>query len=70
MDKEQFESLCRQCVDAYLPACGGTETPFRSRSGIMMLYTYHPESGKHCYVNTQTDMPMTDAEAADAMMLR
>ncbi len=70
MDREKFESLCSQRVNAFLPACGGTETPFVSRSGIKMLYVYNPATEKHCYINVGNDMPMTDEEAAEAMMMR
>lgn len=34
-------------MDVWVPACGGTEVPFISRSGIKMLYCFNPKLGKH-----------------------
>ena len=51
----------------WVPACGGSEVPFFSRSGIKMLYVYQPSTGKHAYINCMTDIIMTDAEAQAAL---
>jgi hypothetical protein len=51
----------------WIPACGGTEVPFVSRSGIRMLYVFQPSTGKHAYLNLDTDIIMTDAEAQAAL---
>ena len=53
----------RDSQGAWVPACGGTETPFWSRGGHLMLYCWQPSSGKHAYINCQTDIIMTDEEA-------
>jgi len=55
--------------DVWVPACGGTEQPFISRSGIRMLYCFNPAMGKHAYIDCNTDMIMTDEEARAALAL-
>ena len=51
----------------WLPASGGTETPFMSRSGIRMLYCYQPSTGRHRYLNVDNDMIMDDETASRAL---
>lgn len=53
--------------DNWIPACGGTETPFKSRSGITLLYCWCPNTGKHAYLNCDTDIILSDAEAQAAL---
>lgn len=38
-----------------VPACGGTEHPF-TVNGRRWLYCWHPRSGRHCYLNIDTDV--------------
>lgn len=45
-----------------VPACGGTETPFKTRSGITVLYCWHTGNGKHYYVNVETDLILSQEE--------
>lgn len=45
------------------PANGGTEEPFVSRGGHRLLYVYQPATGRHAYLNLDTDMVLTDEEA-------
>lgn len=47
----------------WVPAAGGTETPFLTKSGATLLYCYQPRSGKHAYLDCGTDMILTDEEA-------
>lgn len=47
----------------WIPACGGTEVPFVTRSGVILQYLYQPSTGNHAYINTQTDLFLTDEEA-------
>ena len=47
----------------WVPAAGGTEQPFVSRSGTRLLYCYQPRSGRHAYLNLDTDLVLTDEEA-------
>lgn len=51
----------------WVPACGGTETPFVSRSGMRLLYCWQPSSGRHAYINCDSDIVLTDAEAMRAL---
>ena len=53
----------------WIPACGGTETPFRSRSGITLLYCWQPSTGRHAYLNCSTDIILSDDEARAALAL-
>lgn len=54
----------------WIPACGGTETPFLSRSGKRLLYCWQPRSGRHAYIDLGTDMVLTDEEAEIALGLK
>jgi hypothetical protein len=47
----------------WYPACGGTETAFRTRGGHLLLYCWQPSTGKHAYLNVETDIILTDEEA-------
>lgn len=51
----------------WIPACGGTEVPFETRGGFRLLYCYQPSTGRHAYLNCQTDMILSDEEAALAL---
>lgn len=53
----------------WLPACGGTEAPFTSRSGKRLLYCWQPSTGKHAYLDCGTDIILTQEEAELAMHL-
>lgn len=48
---------------AWVPACGGTEVPFTTRSGAQLLYCYQETTGKHAYLDMGTDLILTDEEA-------
>ena len=47
----------------WLVANGGTETPFLTRRGRKLLYCWQPTTGKHAYLDCNTDMILTDEEA-------
>lgn len=47
----------------WYPACNGTEQPFLSRSGRKLLYCHQPSTGKHAYLDCDTDIILTDEEA-------
>ncbi len=51
----------------WYPACGGTETPFHTRTGYRLLYVWQPTTGNHAYLNLDTDMILTDSEAMRAL---
>lgn len=47
----------------WVPACGGTEVPFYSKSGKRLLYCYQPSTGKHAYLDCDSDIFLTDQES-------
>ena len=49
------------------PAAGGTETVFTTRSGIRLLYCYQPSTGKHAYLNVDSDMFLSNEEASNIL---
>ena len=51
----------------WVPACGGTEVPFLTRSGHTLLYCYQPSTGKHAYLDCGTDLILTDDDARLAL---
>ena len=46
----------------FIPACGGTELPFKTRAGVAVQYLWNPSTGEHAYINCNTDILLTDAE--------
>jgi hypothetical protein len=51
------------------PACGGTETPFYTRTGKRLLYCWQPTTGDHAYIDLDCDMLLTEEEARAALAL-
>lgn len=51
----------------WIPANGGTETPYTTRNGFHVLYCWQPATGKHAYLNVNTDLIMSDEEAREAI---
>ena len=41
--------------DNWVPGCGGTEVPF-TYSGVRYLYVWQPSTGKHGWLNMDTDI--------------
>jgi hypothetical protein len=60
---EEFRIACERKLDAWVPACGGTETPFKARSGAILLYCFNPATGQHAYIDQGTDWVLTYEEA-------
>lgn len=56
-------------TDNWLPANGGTETPFTTRTNRRLLYCWQPSTGKHAYIDCDTDMILSDEEAMLALAL-
>ncbi|NOS67793.1 MAG: hypothetical protein HOO67_05530 [Candidatus Peribacteraceae bacterium] len=54
---------------SWVPACGGTERPFPSRSGRTLLYCWQPSTGRHAYLDCGTDTILTQEEAEIALQL-
>jgi len=73
MDRETLPNVGQSLAEAlaavdrqneqgnWVPACGGTETPFRMR-GYKLLYVWQQSTGRHAYLNVETDMILSDAE--------
>jgi len=53
--------------DNWVPANGGTETPFVTRTGRRLLYCWQPSTGRHAYLDLGTDLILTDEEAELAL---
>ena len=51
----------------WVPACGGTEVPFRTRTGRRLLYCWQPSTGRHAYLDLSTDYFLSDDEAFEAL---
>ena len=47
----------------WIPACNGTEKPFPTRSGRILLYCWQPSTGRHAYLDCSTDIILSDDEA-------
>lgn len=71
MSKTLSEKLAERKYRAeqgnWVPACGGTETPFRTKSGKILLYCWQPTTGRHAYLDVGTDMILSDEDAMDAL---
>jgi len=55
--------------DNWLPACGGTEEPFVSRSGKRLQYVWQPSTGHHAYLDLDSDTILSDEAAEAALQL-
>jgi hypothetical protein len=62
-------SEARKAQGAWVPACGGTEVPFTTRTGARLLYCWQPSTGRHAYLDCGTDLFLTDEEAARALAM-
>jgi hypothetical protein len=51
----------------WYPANGGTETPFITRNRRRLLYCWQPSTGKHAYLDMDTDLILSDIEASAAL---
>ena len=51
----------------WYPANGGTETPFITRNRKRLLYCWQPSTGKHAYLDLDTDLILFDYEAQMAL---
>lgn len=64
---QNFADALAAQADRWLPANGGTEEPFVSRSGRRLLYCYNPALGKHAYMDLDNDIILTDSDAQHLM---
>lgn len=63
------ERAAKAAQGNWIPACGGTEVPFYTRSGRRLLYCWQPSTGRHAYLDCDTDLILSDAEAAQTIGL-
>lgn len=55
--------------DDWVAACGGTETPFTTRTGRRLLYMWNRTTGEHAYYDVQRDVFLTNEEAIAALAM-
>jgi len=55
--------------DSWVPACGGLEVPFKSRSGKRLQYVWQPSTGQHAYLDVDSDIILSDEEAEACLAL-
>jgi hypothetical protein len=65
----EFDRAVKEHADKWVPACSGTEEPFKSRSGRRLLYCYNPKLDRHAYLDCETDLILTDEEAHAALAI-
>lgn len=53
--------------NVWVPANGGTETVFVSRSGRRLLYCYNSALARHAYLDVSSDIILSDDEALLAL---
>lgn len=53
----------RKARGPWLPASGGTEVPFTTRDGRRVQYMWQSTTGRHAYLNLDTDVFLTDEQA-------
>lgn len=53
----------------WVPACGGTEEPFVTRTGKRLLYVWHTGTGDHAYLDCDTDLILDFDEAQAALAI-
>ena len=53
----------------WVPACGGTETPFTTRTGRRLLYMWNSSTGEHAYYDVASDIFLSNDEASTALAM-
>ena len=64
-----YEQAKNKRLDVWVPACGGTETEFRSRN-LRLLYCFNFHQQRHAYINLDTDTLLTPHEADIALGIK
>ncbi len=55
--------------DHWVPACGGTETPTKTRTGRTLLFMWNTTKGEHAYYDCDRDIFLSNEEASAALAL-
>lgn len=63
----EFQMALESQADRWVPACGGKETPFKTRTGRTLLYCWNACTGDHAYLDVDTDIILTNEEANFAL---
>lgn len=53
----------------WMPAAGGAETPFTTRTGRRLLYVWQASTGRHAYLDLGSDLILSQEEADAALAL-
>ena len=69
IDISEQERLKNKQNDNWVPACGGTEVPFKSRSGRRLQYVWQPSTGYHAYLDVDSDIILSDEEAEACLQM-
>jgi hypothetical protein len=69
IDKHNKELRENITNDSWVPACGGTEVPFKSRSGKRLQYVWQPSTGQHAYLDVDSDIILSDEQAEAALAM-
>lgn len=59
----------RKAQGNWVPANGGTETPFVTRTRRRLLYVWQPSTGNHAYLDCDNDLILDDEQARTALGL-
>ena len=57
----------RKAQGDWYPACNGTETEFKTLTGRRLLYCWQPSTGRHAYLDLDSDIILSDEEAQLAL---
>lgn len=60
---EEFNDVIPERHEFWVPACGGSEIPFRTRCGRTLHYLWCPSTNTHAYYDCVKDLFLTDDEA-------
>ena len=69
IDIAEQERIKNMKNDNWVPACGGTEVPFKSRSGKRLQYVWQPSTGQHAYLDVDSDIILSDEEAQACLQM-
>ena len=69
IDITEQEKIKNTKNDNWVPACGGTEVPFKSRSGKRLQYVWQPSTGQHAYLDVDSDIILSDEEAQACLQM-
>lgn len=51
----------------WIAACGGTETPFTTRTGRVLHYMWNTVTGEHAYYDVRNDVFLSNEDANIAL---